>query len=66
MRNTADVTDGKLIVVRSQCISGESAVNPIAAFYDIYGFMEERGVILFYCPGHHTRHYYFSINKNNE
>jgi hypothetical protein len=38
MRNTADVTGGKIIAVSSQSISGVSAVIPLVAFYD----MEER------------------------
>jgi hypothetical protein len=35
MRNTADVTDGKLIAVLLQSISGVSVINPLVAFYDI-------------------------------
>jgi hypothetical protein len=46
MRNTADVTGGKPIAVSSQCISDMSAVNPLAAFYDIHGRKEE--VLFFY------------------
>jgi hypothetical protein len=45
MRNTADVTDGKPIAVWSQFISGESAVNPLVAFYDIHG---RKGEALFF------------------
>jgi hypothetical protein len=51
MRNTAHVTGGKLIAVRSQSISDMSAVNPLVAFYDIHG---RKGYLLL-CPGHHTR-----------
>jgi hypothetical protein len=50
MRNTADVTGGKPIAVL-QSISGVSAINPLVAFYDT----KERGAILLFCPGHHTR-----------
>jgi hypothetical protein len=46
MRNTADVTGGKPIAVRSQFTSGVSAVNPLVAFYDIY---ERNGEVLFFC-----------------
>jgi hypothetical protein len=41
MSNTADVTGGKPIAVRSQSISGVSAVDPLVAFYDIHE--RERG-----------------------
>jgi hypothetical protein len=46
MRKTADVTGGKLITVCSQSISGESAINPLVAFYDIHGRKSE--VLFFY------------------
>jgi hypothetical protein len=46
MRNTADVTGGESIAVRSQSISGVSAVNPLVAFYDIHG--RKREVLFFY------------------
>jgi hypothetical protein len=46
MRSTADVTGGKPIAVRSQSISGEDAVNPLVAFYDIHGRKREG---LFFC-----------------
>jgi hypothetical protein len=46
MRNTADVTVGNPIAIRSQSISGVNAVNPLVAFYDILG--RERGAILFF------------------
>jgi hypothetical protein len=39
MRNTADLTDGKPIAVRSKSISGVSAVNPLFYFTTS---MEER------------------------
>jgi hypothetical protein len=44
MRNTADVTGGKPIAVWSQSISGVSAINPWAAFYDMHG---RKGEVLF-------------------
>jgi hypothetical protein len=37
MKNTADMTGGKLIAVLLQSISGVSAFNPLVAFYDIHG-----------------------------
>jgi hypothetical protein len=37
MRNTADVKSGKPIDVLLQYISGVSAINPLAVFYDIHG-----------------------------
>jgi hypothetical protein len=49
MRNTADVTGGKPIAVLLQSISGVSAINPLVAFYDIYGERE--------------RCYYFSLSR---
>jgi hypothetical protein len=45
MRNTADVTGGKPIAVFLQSISGVSAINPLAAFYDIHG---GKGEVLFF------------------
>jgi hypothetical protein len=53
MRNTADVTGGKPIAVRSQSISGVSAVNPLVALR--HPRKKGRGAVLFFCPGHHTR-----------
>jgi hypothetical protein len=44
--NTADVTGGKAIAVRSQTISGLYAISPLVAFYDIHGKMRE--VLFFY------------------
>jgi hypothetical protein len=46
MRNTAEVTGGKPIAVLLQSISGVSAINPLVAFYDIYG--GKREVLFFY------------------
>jgi hypothetical protein len=43
MRNIADVAGGKPIAVLLQSISGVSAINPLVAFYDIYG--GKRGVL---------------------
>jgi hypothetical protein len=53
MRNTADVTCGKAIAVLLQSITGVSAINPLAAFYDIYG--GKREVLLFYFVPDPTR-----------
>jgi hypothetical protein len=44
MSNTAGVTGGKPIAV-SQSISGVNAINPLVAFYNIYG---KKGEVLFY------------------
>jgi hypothetical protein len=52
MRNTADVTSGKPAAVLLQSISGVCAINPLVAFYDIYG--KKREVLFLFCPGHHT------------
>jgi hypothetical protein len=48
MKHTADVAGGKPIAVLLQSISGVSAINPLVAFYDIYGEKREgtRGAIL--------------------
>jgi hypothetical protein len=46
MRIIAEVTGGKPIVVTSLSISGVRAINPLAAFYDIYGRL---GEVLFFC-----------------
>jgi hypothetical protein len=46
MRDTADVTGGKPIAVLLQSILGVSAINPLAAFYDIHG--GKREVLFFY------------------
>jgi hypothetical protein len=48
MRNTADVTGGKAIAVLLQSISGVTAVNPLVAFYDIYG--GKRGRFFYFVP----------------
>jgi hypothetical protein len=53
IRNTADVTGGKPIAVRSQSISGANAVNPLVAFYDIHG--GKREVLFFYFVPDTTR-----------
>jgi hypothetical protein len=53
MRNTADVTGGKFIVVLLQSISGVSAINPLVAFYDIHG--GKREVLFFYLVPDTTR-----------
>jgi hypothetical protein len=53
MSNTAYVTGGMPIAVCSQSISGVNAINSLVAFYDIHE--KERGAILLFCPGHHTR-----------
>jgi hypothetical protein len=54
MRNIADVTGGKLIVISSQFISGVSAVNPLVAFNEIL-----EGKLLFFCSvPHHRRQEY--------
>jgi hypothetical protein len=45
MINTADLTDGKPIVVRLLSISGVSGVIHLVAFYDIYA---RKGKVLFY------------------
>jgi hypothetical protein len=44
--NTADVAEGKPIAVWSQYMSGVSAINLFAAFYDIHG--GKREVLFFY------------------
>jgi hypothetical protein len=41
MRNNVDVTGGKPIAVLLQSISGVSAINPLVAFYVIYGGKRE-------------------------
>jgi hypothetical protein len=46
MKNTADVTGGKPIAVLLQSIFGDSAINPLVAFYDIHG--GKREVLFFY------------------
>jgi hypothetical protein len=53
MRNTADVTGGKLIAVLLQSISGVSVINPLVAFYDIRG--GKREVLFFYFVPDTTR-----------
>jgi hypothetical protein len=46
MRNTADMTGGKHIVC-SQSISGVSTVNPLVAFHDMHGKMEDISIKIF-------------------
>jgi hypothetical protein len=53
MRNTADVTGGKLIAVLLEAISGVSTINPLLAFYDIHG--GKREVLFFYFVPDTTR-----------
>jgi hypothetical protein len=53
MRNTADVTGGKPIAVLLQSISGDSAINPLVAFYDIHE--GKREVLFFYFVPDTTR-----------
>jgi hypothetical protein len=55
MRNTADVTGGKPIAVLLQSISGVSAINPLVAYALRHPWRKERGAILLFSPGHHTR-----------
>jgi hypothetical protein len=53
VKNTADVTGGKPIVVLLQSISGVSAINPLVAFYDIHG--RKREMLFFYFVPETTR-----------
>jgi hypothetical protein len=53
MRNTVDVTGGKLMAVLLQSISGVSVINPLVAFYDIHG--GKREVLFFYFVPDTTR-----------
>jgi hypothetical protein len=53
MRNTADVTGGKLIAILLQSISGANVINPLIAFYDIHG--GKREVLSFYFVPDTTR-----------
>jgi hypothetical protein len=46
MRNTGNVTGGKVIAILLQSISGVSAINPLVAFFDING--GKREVLFFY------------------
>jgi hypothetical protein len=61
MRNTADVTGGKLIAAFLQSISGVSAINPLVAFYDIHG--GKREVLIFYFVPDTTRDYIHTKKK---
>jgi hypothetical protein len=58
MRNTADVTDGKPIALRSQSIVGVSDIHPLVTFYDIHG--RKREVVFF---SHETLFYYLFLIK---
>jgi hypothetical protein len=51
VKNTADVTGGKPIVLL-QPTSGVGAINPLVAYYDIYG--AKRGAVLLFYPEHHA------------
>jgi hypothetical protein len=53
VKNTADVTGGKPIAVLLQPLSGVSGINPLVAFYDIYG--GKREVLFFYFVPDTTR-----------
>jgi hypothetical protein len=53
MRNTADGAGGKTVAIRSQSISGVSAINPLVATR--HPRKTWRGAIPFFCPAHHTR-----------
>jgi hypothetical protein len=59
MRNTADVTGGKLIAVLLQPTSGVSAINPLVAFYDIHGGKREE--LFFYFVPNTAREKIFII-----
>jgi hypothetical protein len=62
MRNTADVSGGKPIAVLLQFISGVSTINPLVAFYDIYG---EKRVVLFFYFVPDTTYYLFHIHVHH-
>jgi hypothetical protein len=49
MRNTADVTGGKPIAVRSQSISRVNVIKPLVAFHDIHERKREV-LFLFFVP----------------
>jgi hypothetical protein len=53
MRNTADVPGGKPIAVLLQSISGVCYKSFSRLLR--HPWKKERGVILLFCPGHHTR-----------
>jgi hypothetical protein len=53
MKNTADVTGRKPIAVLLKYISSVSTINPLVAFYDIYG--GKREVLIFYFVPDTTR-----------
>jgi hypothetical protein len=47
---TADLTSDKTIAVRSQSISGVTAVNPLIAFYGIHGRKREVQIFFDFVP----------------
>jgi hypothetical protein len=53
LRNTVNVTGGKLIAVWLQLISGVNAIYTLVAFYDIHG--RNRDVLIFYFVPDTTR-----------
>jgi hypothetical protein len=57
MRNTADVTGGKPIAVLLQSISGVSKCYYSFSRLLRHPWRKERGAILLFCPGHHTRQF---------
>jgi hypothetical protein len=59
MRNTADVTGGKPIAILLQSISGVNAINPLVAFYNIYG--RKREMLFFYFVPDTTRDIAFPL-----
>jgi hypothetical protein len=61
MKNTADVTGDKPIAVLFQSISDVSAINPLVAFYDIYG--GKREVLFFYFVPDTTRDFIVKRDK---
>jgi hypothetical protein len=61
MRNTADVTGGKPIAVLLQSISGVSAINPLVAFYDIYG--GKRVLFLYYVQDTTRETLFYTIKR---
>jgi hypothetical protein len=54
------VTGGKPIAVLLQSISGVSAINPLAAFYDIHG--EKREMLFFYFVLAHCRRAFMNFS----
>jgi hypothetical protein len=60
MSNTADVTDGKPIAVRSQFNAGANAINPLVTFYDIHERKREM-VFLYFVPDRHFSKNYLKL-----